>query len=122
MINLKNKIFLQLIVGFVAGLCNGLLGSGGGTIIVPFMTECLNTDEEKAHATAVFIVIFITAVSLIFYGFNSFLDYKLALIVSVGGVAGGIVGAKLLIKLPKQIIRKIFGFIMILAACKMVAR
>lgn len=116
----KKKIIACVAGGCLAGILNGLFGSGGGTLVVPFMTEYLKIDEKKAHATAIFIIIFFTAVSLIFYGFNSFLDVKLSLWVSVGGLVGGLVGAKLLTKLSSGVIRKIFGFFMIIAAVRMV--
>jgi len=116
----KKKILIRLIVGFIAGVCNGLLGSGGGTIVVPFLTEYLEIKENKAHATAVFIILFLTLVSIFFYGFNSFLDYRLAVIVSIGGIAGGLLGAKLLNIIPSKFISKIFGIFMIAAAIKMV--
>lgn len=106
--------------GIVAGFLNGLFGSGGGTVIVPFMTELLDVEEQKAHATAILIILGFTIVSLFFYGAKNYLDWKLALIVSGGGVIGGLIGAKLLSKLSGGVIRKIFGAFMIVAAVRMV--
>ena len=116
----KNKIWIYVIGGITAGFLNGLFGSGGGTLVVPFMTEFLGVNVKKAHATAILIISALTSVSLIFYGINSMLDFKLALYVSSGGVVGGFIGAKLLSKIPENLIRKIFGAFMIIAAIRMV--
>lgn len=114
------RLFLCAVGGITAGFFNGLFGSGGGTIIVPFLEKFLKLDPKKSHATAILIISGFTAVSLFFYGFSHSLDYLLALKVSAGGVVGGYVGAKLLSKLTFGAIHKIFGLFMIAAAVRMV--
>lgn len=116
----KHKYVLYTAGGLVAGFFNGLFGSGGGTIIVPFLEEFLDQDEHTSHATAILIILGFTLVSLIFYGFGNALDWRLALTVSAGGVVGGFIGAKLLKKLTGNAIRKIFGVFMLIAAARMV--
>ena len=114
------RLFLCAAGGITAGFFNGLFGSGGGTIIVPFLEKFLKLDPKKSHATAILIISGFTAVSLFFYGFSQSLDYLLALKVSAGGVVGGYVGAKLLSRLTFGAIHKIFGLFMIAAAVRMV--
>ncbi len=114
------KVGLYALGGVVAGFLNGLFGSGGGTVIVPFMEECLKVEERKSHATAILIILGFTMVSLFFYGSKQFLDWKLALLVSCGGVVGGFIGAKVLSRLSGGAIRKIFGAFMVVAAIRMV--
>lgn len=111
---------LYSIGGIISGFCNGLFGSGGGTIIVPFLEFFLKLDPKKSHATAILIIFVFTLVSLGFYGFSGKLDISLALKVSAGGVVGGLIGAKLLNKLSFSSIHKIFGGFMIIAAVRMV--
>ncbi len=106
--------------GIISGFCNGLFGSGGGTIIVPFLETFLKLDPKKSHATAILIIFVFTLTSLVFYGFSNTLDYALAIKVSIGGLVGGLVGAKLLNKLSFDTIHKIFGGFMIAAAIRMV--
>lgn len=115
-----SKKLLCAIGGIVSGFCNGLFGSGGGTIIVPFLEIFLKLDPKKSHATAILIIFVFTLVSLGFYGFSGRLDYVLALKVSAGGILGGFIGAKLLNKLTFNSIHKIFGIFMIIAAVRMV--
>lgn len=115
----NHKLFCA-IGGIISGFANGLFGSGGGTIIVPFLEFFLKLDPKKSHATAILIIFVFTLVSLGLYGFSGRLDFLLALKVSLGGVTGGLLGAKFLNKLSFSAIHKIFGAFMIVAAVRMV--
>ena len=115
-----NHSLVCAIGGIISGFFNGLFGSGGGTIIVPFLEIFLKLDPKKSHATAILIIFVFTLVSLGFYGYSNQLDFPLALKVSIGGVVGGLLGAKLLNKLSFRTIHKIFGGFMIAAAVRMV--
>lgn len=115
----KHKFFIYILGGLISGFLNGLFGSGGGTVIVPFLEEFLDFDEHSSHASAILIILCFTLISLFFYGKNGNLDFSLALKVSAGGVIGGFLGAKLLKKLSGRVIRIIFGSFMIIAAVRM---
>lgn len=117
---IKNRKLICAIGGSISGFLNGLFGSGGGTVIVPFLEIFLKLDPKKSHATAILIIFVYTLVSLFFYGFSGQLDFPLALKVSSGGILGGMLGAKLLNKLSFNTIHKIFGSFMIIAAIRMV--
>lgn len=119
---LNKKIYKSLLVGFITGIINGLFGSGGGTIIVPSLVFLLCIEEHKAHATAISIILPITFISTFIYLKQGMLVYKVAIPVIIGAVLGGIVGSKLLNKIPTNILRKIFGIFMIIAAIRMVIK
>ena len=108
------------IIGITTGIFNGLFGSGGGTIAVPSMKKILKTEEHKAHATAILIILPLTITSLIAYAKHNHIDWELGWRVSIGGMVGGYLGAYFLKKIPSNILKKIFGFFMILAAVRMV--
>ncbi|WP_429083287.1 sulfite exporter TauE/SafE family protein [Brassicibacter mesophilus] len=109
-----------LFIGFVTGIVNGLFGSGGGTIVVPAMIFLLGVEDHKAHATAISIILPLTIISTYIYFRHGILDLRPALLVTIGGVLGSFIGAKLLNKIPCNILRKIFGVFMIIAAIRMV--
>ena len=117
---MKNRKLLLAVGGIISGFANGLFGSGGGTIIVPFLEIFLKLNPKKSHATAILIIFAFTLVSLALYGFSGKLDFYLALKVSSGGVLGGFFGAKFLNKLSFNSIHIIFGGFMIFAAVRMV--
>lgn len=109
-----------ILIGLVAGIANGLFGSGGGTIVVPAMVLLLGVDEHKAHATAISIILPLTIVSAFFYMQNHYVDWTLTLKVMFGGIIGGYLGAKLLSVCPSKILRKVFALFIIIAAIRMV--
>jgi len=109
-----------IIIGIITGIVNGLFGSGGGTIVVPALIILLCMEDHKAHATAIAIILPLTVVSAFFYIKGSFVDLPLTLKVSLGGIIGGFIGAKLLNSVPEKALRIVFGSFMILAALRMV--
>jgi len=119
--NNKNKKYYMknITIGIVTGIVNGLFGSGGGTIVVPAMVLLLEVNENKAHATAISIILPLTIISAFFYVKNSYVDWNITWKVIIGGMVGGYVGAKLLNICPANILRKIFAGFMIFAAVRM---
>lgn len=119
---LNKKIYKSLLVGFITGIINGLFGSGGGTIIVPSLVFLLGIEQHRAHSTAIFIIFPITLISTFIYLKQGMLVYKVAIPVIIGSVIGSILGSKLLNKIPTNILRKVFGIFMVIAAIRMVIK
>lgn len=117
--NIK-RILICGSIGIITGLANGLFGSGGGTIAVPAMILLLGEEEHKAHSTAIAIILPLTILSSFFYISNNFVNMGLTLKVTLGGILGGYIGAKLLTKCPTYLLRKLFAVFMILGALKMI--
>jgi len=111
---------LCAVIGLVTGLANGLFGSGGGTIAVPAMIHLLKAEEHKAHATAISVILPLTIVSTVFYIIRGYADWGLTLKVTVGGLVGGYIGARLLNKCSDKLLRKIFAVFMAAAGIKMI--
>ncbi len=109
-----------ILIGIVTGFANGLFGSGGGTIVVPSMEKFLKLEEHKAHATAIGIILPLSIISLIIYAWESSILWNVAIITSIGGVCGGVVGAKLLGKISSVWLHRIFGLFMLVAAVRLV--
>ena len=116
----KKSFIKNAIIGISVGLCNGLFGSGGGTVAVPVMEKFLGMEEHKSHATAIAIILPLTLVSTVIYIYKGFFDFSLAWQTSVGGILGGVIGAMLLKKISAKVLRKIFGVFIIAAAVRMV--
>ncbi len=113
------KKLLKPLCGFAIGILNGMFGAGGGVIAVFFLERFLHFEPKKAHAAAVLIILIVTPVSLFFYIKNGYADYKTALWAAVGGVAGGLLGAKILNKINNSFLHAIFSVFLIIAAYRM---
>lgn len=107
-------------IGSITGLLNGLLGSGGGTLLVPCMERFLKVEEHEAHATAIAVIAPLCVISAILYGTAQTPDWMVLLEVCAGGVAGGLIGAKLLSRLSGRWLHILFGLSMIAAGVRMV--
>lgn len=117
---MKNNFLKILIIGFLAGLCNGIFGSGGGTILVPAMVFLLGIQENKAHATAIAVILPLSIISSFFYITSNKINWNITYQVAIGSTIGGFIGSRILNKFSDGTLRKIFGFSMIAAAIRMV--
>lgn len=117
---MERSIYAILAIGFVTGLCNGIFGSGGGTILVPAMVFLLGVRENKSHATAIAVILPLSLISSYFYITNEMVDWNLTFQVAIGSTLGGYVGSRILNKFSDSTLRKIFGFSMLAAGIRMV--
>ena len=105
--------------GAVAGFCNGVFGSGGGMIVVPFLERC-GLDSVRAHATAISVILPLTVVSIFRYATFSSVDVQKLTLICIGGVLGGVLGAKLLKRFSNKWLDYTFGVLIIISAIRMV--
>lgn len=115
---MKSKVTLA-IIGFIAGIVNGLCGSGGGTILVPSLVFLSKIKDHNAHATAIAVILPFTIISALIYAKSGIIDMSTTLKVTAGTITGAFIGSKLLNKLPINILRKLFGIFMIIASIRM---
>ena len=114
------KYYKQIAIGFGTGILNGLFGAGGGSVLVPLMEKFLDTEEHTAHATAIPVILLMSIVSSFLYLQKGFFNFKIWLWVSIGGLVGGMVGAKFLKKIPKKWLKIGFGAVICVTAVKMI--
>lgn len=112
------NIFWLIIVGLLIGVINGFFGGGGGMICVPLLL-LLGLPNKQAQATAIFVMVPISIASGFVYYTNGFIQWQIALLLGVGSVLGGILGALLLKKLNNLTLQYIFAFVVLLAGVKM---
>lgn len=104
----------------MCGFLNGFFGSGGGVAAVFCMEKFLKADAEKAHASAILIILMMTLASAGFYLSKGYFDLDIWFKVSAGGAFGGILGAKILGKLPKAYLKIFFGGMILYTSYKMI--
>ncbi len=108
-----------LLTGVAAGLVNGLLGVGGGTVLVPALTLVHGVDDHEAHGTALATILPTSVVSSLIYARGGFVDLGLAGRIALGGAVGAFLGAKLLPRLPESTLRRVFSVFLILAGLQL---
>jgi len=110
---------LNFAIGIIIGFINGLFGAGGGSLLVPALEKFVKYETHKAHATTVAVILPLSVVSALVYTRGVDVDWYAVLWVSVGGVAGGIVGAKLLSRLAGMWLNILFGVFLAIGAVRM---
>ncbi|MBR2498253.1 MAG: sulfite exporter TauE/SafE family protein [Clostridia bacterium] len=118
MTNKKFRLY-SVLAGCFAGIINGLFGGGGGMIVVPMLTNLLRREENRAHATAILIILPLSIVSGLFYASFGNLDLSVGVPVTIGVTVGGALGALLLSKLTSKWIGVIFSVVMAAAGIKL---
>ena len=117
---MKKEFLYKTLIGFFAGIVSGLFASGGGMILVPAFMYLLKIEDVESRATSVICILPMVVTSGIFYYTSNYIDWKIGILCAIGGVAGGIVGAKLLNKLPDKYLKIAFTVFLIYASYRMV--
>jgi len=117
---LKKKDKRAVLSGLAVGGVNGLFGGGGGMIAVPLLSDVLGYNQKEAHATAIFVIAPVCAVSVITYVINGYADLSVLVPSTIGNVLGGLLGAKFLGKLPKILVQLAFVAVMLVAGVRMI--
>ena len=117
---MKKEFLYQVLIGIFAGIVSGLFASGGGMILVPAFIYILRLKDVEARATSVLCILPMVVTSGIFYYKNNYMNWKIGLLCAIGGIVGGVVGAKLLNKLPEKYLKIAFTIFLIYASCRMI--
>lgn len=113
------KNLKQVLIGLVVGFANGLFGAGGGSLLVPAMQKFMKFETKKSHATALAVILPLSVVSAGIYIWGVDLEWKIVMLVSAGGICGGIIGAKILNRLASWWLNILFGAFLAAGAIRM---
>ena len=105
----------EILIGMFSGIFSGV-GMGGGTILIFLLTMFAGLEQHVAQATN--LIYFIpTAISAIIVNYkDKNIDTKLATFISICGIIGAIIGAKISISTDVQKLRKLFGIFLAIIA------
>jgi uncharacterized membrane protein YfcA len=105
-------ILLLVLVGVIGGVFSGALGVGGGIVMVPLLLVLLRFDQRRAAATSLAAIVLSSISGAATYTVAGHTDVIAGLLLGAGGVAGTLVGTRLLKVLPIAVLR--WGFIALL--------
>jgi hypothetical protein len=112
-------------IGLLAGILSGLVGIGGGIIIVPALVFALQYTQHQAQGTSLGVltlpVVILGFLQYYFYSKNTQhpIDLRVVGIIAIGFVLGGYLGSLLALKIDKDLLRKIFAFVLLYTAFRM---
>jgi uncharacterized membrane protein YfcA len=103
-------LYLALVsFGVVVGVASGLLGVGGGTLVVPFLTLAVGLSQHAAEATSLLVILPTAVAGSLALRRRGVGDLELALRFGVFGAVGGVLGALLALALPGSTLRLVFA-------------
>lgn len=106
---------LPVIFGLIAGVITGL-GMGGGTILILLLSLFMNLDQHIAQATNLVFFIPTALAAIVINIKQKNINLKLAVIVSIFGIIGAIIGATISDIISSEVLKKCFAvFILIIA-------
>jgi uncharacterized protein len=95
--------------GVLVGVTSGLLGVGGGTLVVPFLTLAVGLSQHEAEATSLVVILPTAVAGSLALRRRGVGDLGLALRFGVFGAIGGVLGALLALALPGSTLRIVFA-------------
>lgn len=95
--------------GVLAGVASGLLGVGGGTLIIPFLTLAVGLSQHAAEATSLVVILPTAIVGSLALRRQGIGDLGLALRLGVVGAVGSVLGALLALAIPGGALRLVFA-------------
>lgn len=106
---------VEILMGLVSGIVSGT-GMGGGTILIFLLTFIMGVEQHIAQATNLIFFIPTSIVAIIVNLRNKNIDMPLAIIISVFGILGAIIGANISINIDVKILKKCFGVFLAIIA------
>ncbi|MFA4915656.1 MAG: sulfite exporter TauE/SafE family protein [Syntrophales bacterium] len=113
-----SNFFLFILTGIITGLAAGFTGLGGGFIIVPLLMF-IGFSAQEAVGTSFAAILIIALSALLAHTRFQHVNFKIGMLIGLGGILGAQIGARLLQNVSTDIFRKIFAVILLLLAVKM---
>jgi len=105
---------------FGAGTLSGLLGIGSGAVKVIAMDEAMLVPFKVSTTTSNFMIGVTAAASAGIYLSRGYIDPTIAMPVTLGVLAGSLLGAKFLVRAKTQAIRIIFAIVIAMLGLEMI--
>ncbi|GAA0256877.1 sulfite exporter TauE/SafE family protein [Saccharothrix mutabilis subsp. mutabilis] len=99
-----------LVEGAVVGLVTGLVGAGGGFLVVPALALLGGLPMSVAVGTSLLVIAMKSIAGLAGYLATVPIDWAFTGVVTAAAVAGSLVGARLVARVPGDALRRGFGW------------
>ena len=116
-----NQILILLCIGLIAGMLSGMVGIGGGIVIVPALIYFFGYSQHQAQGTVLFMFLLPIGILGVFNYYQAgHIEFKTAFIIASTFFIGSYFGSKLSISIDQQMLKRVFGVIILLLSIKMI--
>ena len=114
-------LFFLILIGVLAGILSGFVGVGGGLLMIPLLMMFLDFSQLEAQGTTIVAMLPpIGILAAINYFKSGYVKWEYAIVIALTFVIGGYFGSKWSLSLNTDIVKKVFGFVMLFAAIKLI--
>jgi len=113
-LSLSRKIVLGAVAGLTIGFYDGFFGPGTGTFLILFYSIALRYDFVVANANTKVVNLASNVAALVSFAMAGKVFYALAIPAAFCGIAGNIIGSKLVIRKGNKLIKEIFILALVL--------
>ncbi len=114
-------LIILILIGILSGLLAGVFGVGGAIIVIPALVFILGLTQHEAQGTSLaFMLPPVGILATWNYWKAGYVNWKIALVLSITFVLGAYLGSQLSINISDRALRRMFGFLMIAMALKMI--
>lgn len=114
-----SRVWLGMILMYLAGAISSLLGVGGGVLKVPAMDSALRLPIKVSSATSNFMIGVTAAASAGIYFVRGDVLPRIAAPVALGSIIGAYIGTKILMRTSSERVRGLFVAVLLGLAVKM---
>ncbi|HQO00630.1 MAG TPA: TSUP family transporter [Spirochaetota bacterium] len=108
-------------IGLFAGILSGLIGIGGGIVMVPALVLLLGYDQHLSQGTTLAAMVPPIGILAAFEYYRcEHVNVLVACCIAGGFILGGFLGAKIAVNIPEDILKKVFGSVLMVIAVKMI--
>ena len=102
------------------GILAGMLGITGGIIKLPIMVLLCGVPMDIAVATSTVMVTLTAGSGVIGHAMHGNVDWHTGLTLALAAIIGGLIGSRISLKTDKTKLKRLFGFIILLIALKII--
>lgn len=101
-----------VLAGFGVGIAAAFTGLGGGFLLVPLLL-LLGYTAQKAVGTSFLAILILSVSALIAHNKLANVDYRVGILLGLGGMVGAQVGARLVENVSTADFRRIFALVLV---------
>jgi uncharacterized membrane protein YfcA len=115
-----SMILILIVIGIITGVMAGMLGIGGAIIMIPALVFLLGISQQTAQGTSLAVMLPpIGIIAAYNYYKAGHVNIRFAIVLAVFFLVGSYFGSKLALTIPQNVLKKIFGVLLLLVAAKM---
>jgi uncharacterized membrane protein YfcA len=109
-------------IGLLAGLLSASLGIGGGIVYVPALVSLFAVMQHEAQGTSLAVIVPTAIVAALVHARERRVAWAVAVPLGIGGVIGGLLGARTALALSAPLLRRLFAVLLVITAVRMLVK